>query len=230
MRKTEKKTIENPVREIPLSYNRTLRGKSNSLKNQRLHNFESSLEGDFLKILEFDKHVARYCEQPVTIEYRHEGVLRQYTPDIIVYYRDDFTPANKFTPLLCEIKYRQDLKQNWSILRPKFAAALNYAHQKGWRFKIMTEVEIRTQYLKNVYFLGEYVNQHEHIDMKGFYLLEKLINTIKHTTPEELLLMATSDKRRRAELLYILWYMVANYFILCDLSKPLNLEAEIWVN
>lgn len=213
-----------------MSRNETLRGKMNSKKNGRQHDYESSLEGDFLNILEFDVNVSRYCEQPVTIEYLHEGVLRQYTPDVLAYYRQDLEPSKKLKPTLYEVKYRSDLKSNWSELRPKFAAALRFADKQGWNFKIMTEMEIRTNYLSNVYFLKEYTDQHESIDMADLLFLESLLRGIKHTTPEELLLMATQDKAKRSELLYTLWYMVANFLVFCDLSKPLNLQSEIWVN
>jgi hypothetical protein len=57
-----------------------------------------------------------------------------------------------------------------------------------------------------------------------------LIEEINHTTPEELMLMASSNKEKQAEILYTIWYMIANHYVLCDFSKPLTIQSEIWVN
>jgi hypothetical protein len=220
--------ITEPVRKIPLGTN-SLRGKTISEKNNRQQEFESALERDFLQGIEFDINVLQYCVQPVKIEYIHEGVVRHYTPDVIVYYRDDIEPAMHFKPMLCEIKYRKNLKENWKELKPKFMAALRYADEQGWRFKIVTEKEIRTEYFANAKFLNFYksskfVNESD-VDLLLFHL-----NDIKSTTPDELLLMATNNKEKRAELLYTIWYLVANYFINCDLSNLLDINSTIWID
>jgi len=47
--------------------------------------FESSLERDFLLLLDFDPEVVLYEEQPVTINYHDDqGRRRRYTPDVLV--------------------------------------------------------------------------------------------------------------------------------------------------
>lgn len=51
---------------------------------------------------------------------------------------------------------RADLKENWGMLRPKFKAAIRYARRQGWRFKLYTEIEIRTHFLENIRLLREY--------------------------------------------------------------------------
>lgn len=222
--------IQNPVRNIGMGHT-SLRGKLTSGKTNRQHKFESSLERDFLEIIDFDDKVLHYCEQPLTIEYKVSGKTYYYTPDFIVYY------TNKdIKPLLCEIKYRKDLKKNWLELKPKFKAAIDYASSKNWRFKIITEKEIRNQYLVNIKFLSNY--KEEKIDKLGFLtgidendfdLLRFNINEIKMTTPEELMLMSSSNREKQAELLYTIWYLVANNWIKCDLRKPLTIKSEIWV-
>src|SRR5947208_8398615 len=52
--------------------------------------FESSLERDFLLLLDFDPDVEFYEEQPVKITYHDDrGRRRTYTPDVFVRYRAD---------------------------------------------------------------------------------------------------------------------------------------------
>ena len=221
-------TVTEPVRNIlPSSY--SIRGQINSSKNSRAAQYESSLERDLLQLLEFDKQVESYCEQPVTIEYVHEGRIRHYTPDVLVYYREDLAQTQTIRPQLCEVKYRADLKQNWAELKPKFRAAMHYAAEKGWRFKLMTEREIRTDYLLNVRFLLNYLGPHAQVTQMDQGLLMSLLRDIRLTTGEELLLMATADRVKRAELLYTLWHLVAVGLIHCDLTTELSLQTEIWV-
>jgi TnsA-like endonuclease N terminal len=119
--------------------------------------YESRLEHDFMKLVEFDPCVSHYVEQPVRIEFTDAtGSPRTYTPDILVSYHPNQDPAQNTKPLLVEIKYRKDLFKNWADLKPRFRAARRYAREQGWEFRIITEVEIRTPYLKNVLFLLGY--------------------------------------------------------------------------
>lgn len=218
-----------PTRKIRPS-NRSLTGQVISEKNKRMHEFESSLERDYLSILEFDGLVESYCEQPVCVEYEHEGILRKYTPDIIVFYRTDIDIVKNLKPTLIEIKYREDLKEHWKEWRPKFMAALRYASNKGWRFKILTEKEIRTDYLWNVKFLLNYRKPHvSEIDEGDFKLVLQTVSKLGLTSPQEVLLAAARDTWKRAELLYVLWYMVAHYFIQCDINRKLTMDTEIWL-
>ncbi|GAB3636707.1 TnsA endonuclease N-terminal domain-containing protein [Hymenobacter arcticus] len=179
--------------------------------------------------MEFDNRVESFCEQPVTIEYVHKGLLRHYTPDVLVYYRADLEGTQATRPQLCEVKYRADLKQNWAELKPRFMAALHYAARRGWQFKLMTEREIRTDYLVNVRFLLNYLGAHAQVTQMDQGLLMSLMRDIRLTTAEELLLMATADRAKRAELLYTLWHLVAVGLIHCDLTIELSLQTELWI-
>ena len=108
----------------------------------------SSLERDFLLLLDFDRDVEFYEEQPVKIVYHDaQGRRRTYTPDVLVRYRTDRLQARHTKPLLCEVKYREELRQHWAAYRPKFRAAGRYARQHGWRFRLVTDRDVRTPYL-----------------------------------------------------------------------------------
>src|SRR5947209_18110990 len=123
-----------PVRKIPTN-RRSMTGLIASRKNDRMTGFESSLERDFLLLLDFDRSVARYEEQPVRIEYADAaGRRRTYTPDVLVYYHDDPAGSVDTQPLLCEVKYRDDLFTNWKEYKPKFRAGRAHARGRGWRF------------------------------------------------------------------------------------------------
>ena len=220
--------IISPVRRIQPS-TRSIRGQISSNKNGRAPQYESSLERDLSQLLEFSNYVESYCEQPVTIEYVHEGGVKRYTPDVLVYYRNDLAVPAAIKPMLAEVKYRADLKQNWAELKPKFMAASRYAAGRGWQFKLVTEREIRTDYLVNVRFLLHYTDPHAHVAQADQDLLLSLLGGMYMATGERLLLMATADRVKRAELLHTLWRLVAVGSIHCDLTVELSLQSELWI-
>lgn len=74
----------NPIRKISRSHS-NLRGITPSEKNGTINAFESSLERDYFKILEFDNLVHEYVEQPIEILFNHNDSERHYTPDVLVY-------------------------------------------------------------------------------------------------------------------------------------------------
>src|SRR6266699_1506223 len=83
-----------PVRSVPKNY-RSLTGLIPNTRTQSMTAFESSLERDFLLLLDFDPDVEFYEEQPVKITYHDEsGRRRIYTPDVLVRYRIDHLQAS----------------------------------------------------------------------------------------------------------------------------------------
>lgn len=216
-----------PVRKVPTS-RRSLTGAVASRRDGRMVASESSLERDLLVLLDFDPAVERYEEQPVRIEYRDAGGRsRTYTPDVLVHFRQDIAPGSPTTPLLYEVKYRRDLFDNWREIKPKVRAGRAYARERGWRFKIITEREIRTPYLENARFLRQYLRLQPG-DGERRRLLDRLRET-GESDPESLLLAIHPEPVKRAELLPALWHLVAAGEIHADLGRPLNMRSPIRV-
>lgn len=199
----------------------SLTGQIKSLKRNDLVDFESSLERDFIYILEFDENVRYYYEQPLKIEFKD----RYYVPDFFVEYWDG-------TKEVIEIKYTIDLIENASKYVAKFKVAEEFCNSNGMTFKIITENEIRNDYLFNIKFLrrvqiihtsqeSEYFNE--------FELLEQNMKKLKRATPNKLLDSCTSCELKRAELIQYLWLMIIYRKINVDLSIKLNMESEIWI-
>ena len=216
-----------PVRKLNRTYSRSVSGVKYAEKASRQIGFESTLERDFIYLLEFDYNVEYFEEQPLKIEYFGvDRKLRSYTPDFFVRYVNHSEPAAWFQPMLFEIKYRADLWKNWKELKPKFQAAVRFAAQKGWRFKILTEKEIRTPYLTNAKFLLNYRKTPG--EMGLIDTLQDTISELRVTTPSEIIAAATLDRKRGAELLHVLWYMVSTEMIGCDFNNELTMNTEIW--
>lgn len=224
------------VREIGNKYG-SLSGVLKSKKLNKSVQFESSLERDFIYLLEFDVDVQSYLEQPITIEY--SGIdkrKRRYTPDFYVQYRE---PSRQDE--LIEIKYKNTLIRNHFKLKPKFDAARYFCKKNGLSFRIVTELDIRPDnsfLLDNLIFLSKYKDVYLNLQENGhngsqsvensFVLIDhlKLNGSIGIT---ELLDQVSKSFQNRGELLFELWYLISNRFIGCDLNEKLTMHSKIWV-
>lgn len=215
------------VRKIPKN-SRSVTGFVSSRKMQgRLVPFESTLERDLLEILDYDLNVDTYDVQPVIINYCDDsGKKRHYTPDVFVKYRRDVVPAKNMKHMLCEVKYIEDLKKNGKEWRCKFKAARLFAKQKGWKFKILTERNIRTPFLDNVMFFKRYKDIK--VELLGELVLEQM-RQLRVCTAEGLLLSISADKDVTVRLMPFLWHFIAVRRIGAELNEPFNMKSTIWV-
>jgi len=211
-----------PIRKIPKNY-RNVTGVVAAHKADGEAGFESGLERDLLSLLEFDPRVEKFEVQPIHIFWSDaDGKRHQYTPDCLARYKDSSIKTTLF-----EAKYRAELRENWGDLRPRFRAAVHHASSQGWKFKIVTEEEIRTPYLDNVRFLLPFlrrgIESTEDRDM-----LLGIAGTLRETTPARLLAAIEKDQGARAHLLPTLWFLIGSFEIGADLSAPLVMESRIW--
>jgi hypothetical protein len=209
------------VRSIPLN-RRSLTGRIPSVKNGGMVDVESALERDFATVLEFDDRVCRYEAQPVFVHYDRGGRRQRGVPDFLVWYSDGFGKK----PLLCDVKYRAELFERWTTLKPRLKAALAFARDQGWGYRIMTEVEIRTPFLVNARFLLPYRSrsiEQEHEDA----ILAVL--SASRITPELLMRRCRDEGRDEAASLATLWALTARGEIKADLAQRLTMQSQIWV-
>jgi len=212
-----------PVRKIPKNF-RNVTGVATSGKSVGPAEFESTLERDFLMLLDCSPEVARYEIQPVRIEWS-DGTSKHtpsYTPDVLV----EFVPELQCPPWLCEVKYRTDLAKEWTTLHPKLRRGIRYAKQHGWRFCLITEIEVRTQRFFNIRFLTPYGNRD--IPQADIETVLAATAAAGRSTPAEILKAVSSDSWRQAEYLPALWHLVARLQIGADLETELTMQSSIW--
>lgn len=211
------------VRDIPLKEN-SLSGKIISQKNDSIIEFESSLERDFIYLLEFNNEVCSYCEQPIKLS--KDNLF--YTPDFYINY---FNGKNE----LIEIKYSTDLLINFEEYQKKFQIARDYCKENNLIFKVLTEVEIRNQYLENAKFLlrfrsnfnvGHQINSSHMHDVN---LLMTKINELQESTFTELINQCSKTESKKAELIHILWHLISINDIKVDLNSKLSMNQKIWI-
>lgn len=228
MKKEKYRFIEefDPVRKRRIiEKSRSLSGIIPSQKNGKGVWFESALERDFALILENIPSVSMYQEQPVTIEYYHNGKTRTYTPDFLVTFSDNSQP-----PWLCEVKYRSDLRSQFGKYKPKFRAAQNYCVQEKWEFKIFTEHYIRTPFLENINFLSRY--NYNELDGACYEMVIRTISDLGDTTPYEFMLtIQDAEFNLKGRCLYALWYAIKMEDIGCDIvNERISMNSEIWIS
>lgn len=213
-----------PVRKIPKNY-RSVTGISAAAKADGPAEFESTLERDLLTLLEFSPEVQRFEVQPVTLTWHDGEKQRRYTPDALA----RFQPRRGMEPrpLLYEVKYRTDLQADWLELRPKFRAAVRFAKAQGWRFKLITEREIRTPYLTNAQFLLPFVRQGPPA-VEDMDLLDSAMLDLREADVDGLLQAVCRDEWNRARLMPALWYLVGTFQFSTDLHLPLTMKSRLW--
>ena len=216
------------VRNIPLS-KRSITGTLSSNKSDYAAKFESSLERDFLILLEFDVTVSKFIVQPVKVPYCDQNsIQRTYTPDVLCHYVDNsFLVPKPTKTVLYEVKYRSDLKENWLKYKVKFRAAMKYAHTRGWKYSIVTEREIRTDYFRNARFLLSY--RKLPLDNSLFSAAMDHMEELRETDPETLVSVLSRDFDNKAENIFLVWQMLAKNYIKADLSIPLTMKSKIWL-
>lgn len=213
-----------PVRKIKPGYLNT----TAAIKSQKLGrraDAESSLERDFLFYLDKVPEVQWFEEQPLEIKYRDDkGKVRSYFPDVLV--QRQFS-GQEPTYTLYEVKYRQNLWENWVNLKPKFKAAIQVCRDKGWRFKIVTEKEIRTPYFENLEFLHHFSRTTSPMEGEIRHDIYQALKKLKYATIEEVIAFVFRDKENQLAAYPVLWRMIGDKTILVDLSIPLRNQSEI---
>ncbi|SDG25942.1 TnsA endonuclease C terminal [Limimonas halophila] len=181
--------------------------------------FESSLERDLLVLLDFDEDVASVAAQPYTLSFAGPGgERRRYTPDFRV-------RRHSGPPTVYEVKYRQELRERWPDLKPRFRAAARDARQRGLRFEVVTEVEIRGPRLENARFLRPYLDRRPDAGTESRLL--DAMTQLGTAKPGDILNTAFPEHASRSMALPSLWRLVALGRIAADLDAPLTMATPL---
>lgn len=189
--------------------------------------FESSLEHDFLIRTEFDPGVTDIIAQPAQIPFRTPtNRAATYTPAFLVVYRpaDPAHPAHR-GPHLVEVTPEREWRRNRRQWRSKWRAAVRHANGRGWTFRIHDESRIRDRVLENVRGLRRYKRRSvdesvtrrilDRLDEAGRLPVRQLLN---EQPSADVPALGLAD----------LWHLVASRRLDCDVSRPLDVDTEVW--
>ncbi|MCM3443549.1 TnsA endonuclease N-terminal domain-containing protein (plasmid) [Metabacillus halosaccharovorans] len=137
----------NGSRKIKASSKLSIRGKHNSTKMYRMIPWESTLERDFIKLLDFDPTVVYFEFQPLRIDYLYKGKQKKYYPDFLV-------QKSNSKRYIYEVKAFEQTKEE--INKIKFQVGKMYSRNKGMDYIVITEKDIRKGFLiENIDLLTE---------------------------------------------------------------------------
>ena len=176
---------------------------------------ESALERDFVILTSFADPDAVIVSQPMTIRFEDEGRQRRYTPDFSVGWSD-----GRFE--LVEVKYRADLRANWSWLWPGFSVARELARERGGRFRIATDHGIRCPRLENAKRLLPLRRAALDPDLAGLAL--RVTRLLTAPTFGKIVDAMDSD---RAVALSVVWRLVAHGGLKVDLDAPIRFDTPV---
>lgn len=213
------------VRKIPKNYLFVTGGYS-SRKNEEMDAFESLLEKDYLLLLDFDDTVEAFEVQPVRIPIA--GVPKGYVPDVLVRYRSGHHSDAVRKPLLVEVKHTDHLERHAEKYAPKFAAAHQFAEDKGWEFAVVDQTQIRTPRLANLKFLREYRNVSPSVaDIQQ--VLGCMERSAGETSSHALLDILAPTDDEKLYWLPIIWSMVLTRHVAVDLDRPFTNDVPLWM-
>lgn len=211
-----------PVRNINNIRSRKNVGYFPSTKNCRNISFESLLEEDYIYLIEYEKSVLSYLEQPVAIEYYYNSRKYKYTPDFKV---------NRNSKIqLIEIKPKNILlklleKENE---KRKFNAAYEYCKRMNFEFKIITDEDIRSgNVLKNIKYLYFYANIKVPSYIKLLINNVLINNSMNIETLDTNLKMLDNTYNNFKPFIYSLIY---SHFLSININNPISHSSMISIN
>lgn len=158
-------------------------GRFPSVRMKRMVAFESLIERDYLYLLDYEQNVEWFEEQPLTVEYQHDGKALHYTPDFHV------VEMGRDVLIECKPLTFVDKDEN----QRKFRAARAWCASHGWTFRVVTDQAVRAGFrLENVKLLTRYARHIVEPGTKGrIYALlrssqaaislDDLVSRITHT-------------------------------------------------
>lgn len=103
---------------------------------------ESSIERDYVKILDFDVNITNVIFQPVVISYRYKGRRRKYYPDFKVITKNGDI-------WIVEVKSANKLLKPENIV--KYIVGEMFCEKKGWHYRVVTDKEMSQVTFKEIY-------------------------------------------------------------------------------
>ena len=176
---------------------------------------ESALERDFVILTSFADPDAVIVSQPTTIRFEDEGRQRRYTPDFSVRWSD-----GRFE--LIEVKYRADLRANWSSLCLGFSVARDLARERGGRFRIATDRGIRCPRLENAKRLLPL--RRAALDPG---LAEPALRATRSLTAPTFGKIVDAMDSDRAVALSAVWRLIAHGRLKVDLDAPIGFDTPV---
>lgn len=210
-----------PVRKIKKNY-RSVTGYFASIKNGRNVAYESLLERDFFLLLEFDRLVSSYEEQPLRLSYHYGNRDIPYTPDALVQYHDE-----TLSPCIFEIKYSDEIKEKKVFLREKFEQIENFLRLNDMEFKLFTELDIRTQFLENAKMIYYFASINDMYYDERINKINEILEVDDTMSITECMNRLSPNRYDQAIYLPYLWHLIFIGKVCIDMDSKITNDSLI---
>jgi hypothetical protein len=194
---------------------------------------ESTLELDYVEIIEWQPEVSAYFAQPITLVGKdYTGIERTYTPDFLLMYTPKPLSVETVRYVLVEVKPASELKRHWAELRPRFEVAVKWCREHDVRFQIVTDRWIRAPRLANARFLNRYPYRGA-VPLYEIFMVDQLQKHMKQvgeSTPGDLVRALTGVPERQLQYIPFVWQLLNSRYLLFDNTQKLTMASRIWIN
>lgn len=174
----------------------------------------SQLVKDYMHILENDVSVSKYCEQPFSITYQSRKVIKEFVPDYYVLYTDGSEKVVTLNQGLMDTREILEVKE---IFRRNKIELHLLEITEG-----IINVIYNYKFLSNYHYSGQYIND---LDIQ---LVFKTIDRLKRITIKNLLDEIGISFERKAEILYVTWYLLSAKLLNFNEQEKISLNTIIW--
>jgi hypothetical protein len=183
------------------------------------------LERDYFYMLEFDKDVHQYEEQPF-------GVIGKFNNRKVTYHPDVIVRKNNYSkPLIIEVKYSSDLEDlnKRDKIMHKLQEMEKWAKKNGAIHLLITEKEIRSIRLENQKFLYGYIEARR----RDKFFQEKILHLLtleKSLRAVDIANAYSNNEMKKAEIIPTIWHMLVKNTLKANLNIPLTMHTALEVN
>lgn len=205
-----------PTRKITNRGSKKNIGKFPSLKMGRTIKWESLIERDMIYLLEYDREVMTYEEQPDRIYYVLDGKEHYYTPDFKV------DKAGKIH--IVEVKRKKDVDEGkYTSL---FREIKWHCRRSGREFVVATDQMIRVEpKLRNIKLLYRYARVL--VLVRHQVLCQRFFHSRREATIGDLYEFFYSEEVENG--LQVIYSLLYWGYLEIDLMQPVELESVVWM-
>nr|BAH15067.1 hypothetical protein [Vibrio parahaemolyticus] len=186
-----------------------------SLKTDSVQTTESDLEFDACFHFEFATNVKSFETQPLGFEYRLNGRLRRYTPDMLCYFNDGYATYYEVKPKW--VTERDEFKK-------KFDAQKQQSIANGYDLLVLTENDIQTYpLLDNLKIIHRYACSDSLDDMQV-----RLLKLFQNCGEMRISQVINASQGQSASILPALYDLIAKKILEFDWHCPISHDSLVW--
>lgn len=177
-------------------------------------NVSHFLTRDYMHILENDDEINAYCEQPFKINYFFKKSIREFIPDFYVRYEDE---REELIIINKDIINKQELLIVETLLK-----------ENKMHYQILYPHEVNSNLMFNYKFLSTYHNKGKFINDIDIHIICNTVDKFQKLTVKQILEELGKTFERKAEILYVIWYLVYGKILKFNKEEKLSLNTIIW--